>query len=248
RRRGVLERPLARTAAPHRGEQPATGARLHLSVRRGRAAPCAALGGRRAHRCAVHRHRDLPAPSRRALAPQAVGPRRHGGAPARDLARRVHDRRAGWPARVQHLFPRDRRERRAGRALPVGPPGVASRAAGGGFGARCGARRGSTARASAASWYGRIVRGASPESGVSWRGRLRRLIPYVIALMGGFLLAYLVVAFFVFPAGIIPQDVRVPNVIGLSFSDADQQLKAKGFSAERGETRYHNAAPKGTVL
>jgi len=83
---------------------------------------------------------------------------------------------------------------------------------------------------------------------VSWRGRLRRLIPYVIALMGGFLLAYLEVAFFVFPAGIIPQDVRVPNVIGLSFSDADQQLKAKGFSAERGETRYHNAAPKGTVL
>jgi serine/threonine-protein kinase len=66
--------------------------------------------------------------------------------------------------------------------------------------------------------------------------------------VGGFLLAYLIVAFFVFPAGVIPQDVRVPNVIGLSFSDAEQQLKSKGFAAERGELRYHNAAPKGTVL
>jgi beta-lactam-binding protein with PASTA domain len=83
---------------------------------------------------------------------------------------------------------------------------------------------------------------------VSWRGRLRRLLPYVVALVGGFLIAFLVVAFFIFPAGVIPQDVRVPNVIGLSFSDAEQQLKAKGFTAERGESRFHNAAPKGTVL
>lgn len=83
---------------------------------------------------------------------------------------------------------------------------------------------------------------------MSWRGRLRRLLPYVVALVGGFVIAYLIVAFFVFPAGVIPQDVRVPNVIGLTFSDAEQQLKAKGFRAERGETRFHNAAPKGTVL
>ncbi|HJQ20856.1 MAG TPA: PASTA domain-containing protein [Gemmatimonadaceae bacterium] len=83
---------------------------------------------------------------------------------------------------------------------------------------------------------------------MSWRGRLRRLLPYVIALVGGFFLAYLIVAFFVFPAGVIPQDVRVPNVIGLTVTDAETQLKAKGFTAERGETRFHNAAPKGTVL
>jgi serine/threonine-protein kinase len=74
------------------------------------------------------------------------------------------------------------------------------------------------------------------------------LLPYVIAAGGGFLLAYIVVAFFVFPAGVIPQDVRVPNVIGLTYSDAVQQLQQKGLSAERGETRFHNAAPKGTVL
>src|SRR5438270_505291 len=81
-----------------------------------------------------------------------------------------------------------------------------------------------------------------------WRGRLRRLLPYVVAAGGGFLLAYLIVAFFVFPAGVIPQDVRVPNVIGLTYSDAVQQLQQKGFTAERGESRFHNAAPKGTVL
>jgi serine/threonine-protein kinase len=83
---------------------------------------------------------------------------------------------------------------------------------------------------------------------VTWRVRLRRLLPYVVALGGGFLLAYLIVAFFVFPAGIIPQDVRIPNVIGLPYTDAVQQLEQKGFTAERGETRFHNAAPRGTVL
>ena len=83
---------------------------------------------------------------------------------------------------------------------------------------------------------------------MTWRARLRLTIPYVAALGGGFLLAYLIVAFFVFPAGVIPQDLRVPNVIGLNFPDAVRQLEQKGFTAERGETRFHNAAPKGTVL
>jgi len=83
---------------------------------------------------------------------------------------------------------------------------------------------------------------------VTWRGRLRRFLPYLIALISGFLIAYLVVAFFVFPAGVIPQEVRVPNVIGLTYSDAASQLQQRGFTAERGETRFHNAAPKGTVL
>jgi eukaryotic-like serine/threonine-protein kinase len=83
---------------------------------------------------------------------------------------------------------------------------------------------------------------------VSWRGGLRRMMPYVVALMGGFLLAYLIVAFFVFPAGVIPKDVRVPNVIGLTYTDATRALEAVGFGVERGEARFHNAAPRGTVL
>ncbi len=83
---------------------------------------------------------------------------------------------------------------------------------------------------------------------MTWRGWLRRQLPYFIALAGGFLLAYLVVAFFVFPAGVIPRNLRVPNVIGLTYSDAVRQLETKGFKGDRGETRFHNAAPRGTVL
>ena len=83
---------------------------------------------------------------------------------------------------------------------------------------------------------------------MTWRGRVRNLLPYVVALLGGFVLAYLIVAFFIFPAGVLPRDVPVPNVIGLTYNDAARQLSTRGFSAERGETRYHNAAPRGTVL
>lgn len=83
---------------------------------------------------------------------------------------------------------------------------------------------------------------------MTWRGRLRRGLPYLVAIVSGFLIAYLVVAFFVFPAGVIPAEVKVPNVVGLTFNDASSALEQKGLKAERGENRYHNAAPKGTVL
>ena len=83
---------------------------------------------------------------------------------------------------------------------------------------------------------------------MNWRGPLRRMMPYLIALVGGFLLAFLVVAFFVFPSGVIPDDIRVPNVIGLNYTDAVRALDQRGFKGERGEQRFHNAAPKGTVL
>lgn len=83
---------------------------------------------------------------------------------------------------------------------------------------------------------------------MSWRGRLRRAMPYLLAPVGGFLLAYLLVAFVIFPADLIPQDVRVPSVIGLTFSEASRTLEQRGFKAARGEQRFHNAAPRGTVL
>ena len=83
---------------------------------------------------------------------------------------------------------------------------------------------------------------------MSWRGRMRGLIPYAVALGAGFLLAYLIVAFFIFPAGVIPQDVRVPNVIGLTYADAARQLQQVGFTAQRGEQRFSGAAPRGTVV
>jgi hypothetical protein len=44
---------------------------------------------------------------------------------------------------------------------------------------------------------------------VSLRSRIRRILPYAIVIVAGFLLAYLVVAFFVFPSGVIQHDVKV---------------------------------------
>ena len=83
---------------------------------------------------------------------------------------------------------------------------------------------------------------------VSLRTEARRFLPYVIAAAGGFLLAYAAVFFIVFPSRAIPEDVRVPNVLGLSFDEARQRLGAAGFSAEQGESRFNVGSPAATVL
>lgn len=76
----------------------------------------------------------------------------------------------------------------------------------------------------------------------------RPWLAFPMTALAGFGLAYAIVALFVFPAGAAQRDARVPNVIGLSYADAQRQLEQAGFSAHRGEARFHNAAPKGTVL
>ena len=83
---------------------------------------------------------------------------------------------------------------------------------------------------------------------MSFRVKLRRSLPYAIAIIGGFLLAYLIVAFLVFPSGVIPRDIKVPNVTGLSFDDASRRLAERGLRGVKGEERFHAASPKGTVL
>jgi beta-lactam-binding protein with PASTA domain len=83
---------------------------------------------------------------------------------------------------------------------------------------------------------------------VNWRGVARRAIPYLIAATSGFLIAYLAVAFLVFPPRIIPNDERVPNVVGMSVEEATRRLTAIGFRARNGERRFHASAPNGTVL
>jgi serine/threonine-protein kinase len=83
---------------------------------------------------------------------------------------------------------------------------------------------------------------------MSWRSRIRTSLVYLVAVVAGFGLAYLLVAFLVFPAGVIPRDVKVPNVTGLAYEEAEQRLLQAGFTAEQGEQRYNNSAPKGTVL
>ena len=69
-------------------------------------------------------------------------------------------------------------------------------------------------------------------------------LPFVI----GFLVAYLIVAFVVFPAGIIPGNAKVPNVTGLLYDDAARRLAAVGFKASRGAEEYREATPVNTVL
>jgi eukaryotic-like serine/threonine-protein kinase len=83
---------------------------------------------------------------------------------------------------------------------------------------------------------------------VSLRTGFRGSLPYAVAIIGGFLIAYLIVAFLVFPSGVIPGDAKVPNVAGLMFDDAAKRLAEVGFRAQRGETRFHGGAPKETVL
>ncbi|MEP6617876.1 MAG: PASTA domain-containing protein [bacterium] len=83
---------------------------------------------------------------------------------------------------------------------------------------------------------------------VKWRTGVRTSLLYLVSIVAGFVLAYLIVAFFIFPSGVVPRDVKVPNVTGLMFDDAVQRLVQAGFRGEQGEQRYNNSAPKSTVL
>jgi beta-lactam-binding protein with PASTA domain len=80
------------------------------------------------------------------------------------------------------------------------------------------------------------------------RTRVRHSLPWAIVVIGGFLSAYLLIAFVVFPSGLVPRDVSVPNVVGLSFDDAARRLATRGLRGIRGQDRFHAASPKGTVL
>jgi eukaryotic-like serine/threonine-protein kinase len=66
--------------------------------------------------------------------------------------------------------------------------------------------------------------------------------------MSGFLLAYLIVAFFLFPAHLITSDTKVPNVVGQTYESAAAQLKKLGFAAQRGELRFTAGSASGQVL
>jgi beta-lactam-binding protein with PASTA domain len=83
---------------------------------------------------------------------------------------------------------------------------------------------------------------------VSLRSSIRGSLPYAVAVIGGFLIAYLIVAFVIFPSGVVPGNAKVPNVTGLPFDDASKRLAAVGFKAQRGEARFHASSPKETVL
>ena len=80
---------------------------------------------------------------------------------------------------------------------------------------------------------------------MSWRSRVRTSLVYVVSIVAGFALAWLIVAFVVFPSGVVPRDVKVPNVTGLMFDEATQRLAQAGFKSEQGEARFTASACEG---
>ncbi len=78
--------------------------------------------------------------------------------------------------------------------------------------------------------------------------KARKWLPFVVAATSGFLLAFALVALFLFPADDAPQEVRVPSVVGLPFTDAERRLKALGLVASLGQERPSGDLPKNAVV
>src|SRR5438132_5817415 len=76
----------------------------------------------------------------------------------------------------------------------------------------------------------------------------KKAFPYVIVAAGGFLIAYLAIFLFAFPAEVVPDDAVLPNVVGMNFDDASTELDKAGFHAQQGETRFHKTIRAGVVL
>ena len=83
---------------------------------------------------------------------------------------------------------------------------------------------------------------------MNWRALPRRAFPYLIAAVGGFLLAYVAVFLFAFPAEVLPDDGILPKVVGKTFEDASAILQKTGFVAQQGESRFHKSIPANIVL
>src|SRR2546430_7690672 len=83
---------------------------------------------------------------------------------------------------------------------------------------------------------------------MNWRSAPRRALPYLIAAAGGFLISYVAVFLFAFPAEVLPDDGILPNVVGRTFEDASAILQKAGFPAQQGESRYHRSLPANIVL
>jgi hypothetical protein len=88
----------------------------------------------------------------------------------------------------------------------------------------------------------------APPRGSPWRGRARRVLPYIVVGGAGFLLAYLVVYLFIFPSRLVPNDRPVPNVVGMLQVDAERALRDAGFQPQQGERRVNASVPPETVV
>lgn len=76
----------------------------------------------------------------------------------------------------------------------------------------------------------------------------RRAFPYLIVAAAGFLLSYVALFVFAFPADVLPDDGRIPRVVGMDFDKAAAALEKAGFHALKGQSRFHKTTPEGIVL
>ncbi len=83
---------------------------------------------------------------------------------------------------------------------------------------------------------------------MSARALPKRAFPYLIVGVGGFLLAYVGLFIFAFPADILPDDGRVPRVVGMTFEAASSALEKAGFRVLKGDTRFHKLTAEGVIL
>ena len=83
---------------------------------------------------------------------------------------------------------------------------------------------------------------------MTWSERLRRLVPWLVAAAGGFVLAFGVMWFWLGRSHGTPEDVPVPNVIGMRYEQAERMLEAAGFAVRVRDKLSHPTAPEGSVL
>jgi len=76
----------------------------------------------------------------------------------------------------------------------------------------------------------------------------RQLLTHVLLAVSGFLLAWVLVAFVIFPDDGPADAVVVPVVLGLRYDDAQGKLAEAGLDAALGESRISASAPRTTVL
>ena len=80
------------------------------------------------------------------------------------------------------------------------------------------------------------------------RALSKRAFPYLVVAAGGFLLAYVFLFLFAFPSDVLPDDGRIPRVVGMDFDQASSVLDKAGFHALKGQSRFHKTTPEGIVL
>lgn len=83
---------------------------------------------------------------------------------------------------------------------------------------------------------------------MGFRALPRRAFPYLLVAVFGFLLAYTGLFLFAFPADVLPDNARIPAVVGMTYDDAAAALDKAGFNALKGETRFHKTTPENLVL